>query len=89
MISALYRLYRKIKNQRIATKSALAFEIGLVQKLFNHVTLDVCCQSNAVRMNFAANVSFDPGDIFDPDHTTPIGTKKIDELRLQEMAEKR
>ena len=30
-------------------------------------------------MNFAANVSFDPGDTFDPDHTTPIGTKKVDE----------
>ena len=51
----------------------------IVQNLFNRVTLDVCCQSNAVRMNFDANVSFDPGDTFDPDHTTPVGAKKIDE----------
>ena len=79
MKSALYRLYRKMKDQWIATKSGPAIEIGTVQNLFNRVTLDVCCQSNAGRINFAANVSFDPGDTFDPDHTTPVGAKKIDE----------
>ena len=77
--SALYRLYRKMKELWIAIKSRLAIEIGLVQNLFNCVTLDVCCQSNAGRMNFAANSSFDPGDALDPDHTTPVGAKKIDE----------
>ena len=68
-----------MKDQWIATKSGPAIEIGTVQNLFNRVTLDVCCQSNAVRMNFSANVSFNPGDTFDPGHTTPVGAKKIDE----------
>ena len=55
----------------------------IVQNLFNCVTLDVCCQSNAVRMNFDANVSIDPDDTFDPDHTTPVGAKEIDEYAFK------
>ena len=89
MKSGLHRLYRKMKNQWIATKSGPAIGIGTVQNLFNRMTLDVCCQSNAVRMNFAATVSFNPGDTFDPDHTTPIGAKKIDNFYQSLKARKK
>ena len=76
--------YRKLHNR--AAGDVFHY---IVQKLFNRVTLDVCCQSNAVRMNFAANVSFDPGDTFDPDHTTPIGAKKIDNFYQSLKARKK